>query len=69
MRFYAHAPRQLQKILNVQSYRVLFQLFLVSYFSLKVFDTAVVPVLSHRKKLVKELKSLSSLFNMNNNYY
>ncbi len=28
MRFYAHAPRRLQKILHVQSYRVIFQLFL-----------------------------------------
>ena len=28
MRFYAHAPRRLQKILNVQSFRVICQLFL-----------------------------------------
>ena len=28
MRFYAHAARRLQKILHVQSYRVIFQLFL-----------------------------------------
>ena len=27
MRFYAHAPRRLQKILHVQSYKVIFQLF------------------------------------------
>ncbi len=40
LRFYAHAPRRFQKILHVQSYRVIFQLFLEGSIHLRCIQWA-----------------------------